>query len=156
MKVKNKSIYIDGIDKKILRMLMADARTPVLEIARNVGISGAAIHQRLRKLEKAKLISGSKFIINPKVLGYTTMAFIGIYLDRAVNNPEAVALLKKVPEVIECHYTTGNWSVLIKVLCKDNEHLMHLLNNDIQSISGVSRTETFISLDQQIDRQIKI
>ncbi len=156
MKIKNKSVYIDGIDKKILRMLMADARTPVLEIARNVGISGAAIHQRLRKLEKAKLISGSKFIINPKVLGYTTMAFIGIYLDKAVNNPEAVQLLRKVPEVIECHYTTGNWSVLIKVLCKDNEHLMHLLNNDIQSISGVSRTETFISLDQQIDRQIKV
>ncbi len=156
MKIKNKSIYIDGTDKKILRMLMEDARTPVLEIARHVGISGAAIHQRLRKLEKAKLISGSKFVINPRVLGYTTMAFVGIYLDRAVNNPEAVKQLKKIPEVLECHYTTGNWSVLIKVLCKDNEDLMHLLNNDIQSIAGVSRTETFISLDQQIDRQIKI
>ncbi len=156
MKIKNKSIYIDGTDKKILRMLMEDARTPVLEIARHVGISGAAIHQRLRKLEKAKLISGSKFVINPRVLGYTTMAFVGIYLDRAMNNPEAVKQLKKIPEVLECHYTTGNWSVLIKVLCKDNEDLMHLLNNDIQSIAGVSRTETFISLDQQIDRQIKI
>ena len=156
MKIKNKAIYIDGTDKKILRMLMADARTPILEIARHVGISGAAIHQRLRKLEKSGLISGSKFVINPKILGYTTMAFVGIYLDSAVNNPKAVQQLKKVPEIIECHYTTGNWSVLIKVLCKDNEHLMQLLNNDIQSISGVSRTETFISLDQKIDRQIKI
>jgi len=156
MKVINQNIQIDGIDKKILRALMEDARTPILEIARQVGISGAAIHQRLRKLEKSKLISGSKFILNPKILGYTTMAFVGIYLDKAVSNPEAVKQLKKIPEVIECHYTTGNWSIFIKVLCKDNEHLMHLLNKDIQSITGVSRTETFMSLQQQIDRQIKI
>jgi Lrp/AsnC family transcriptional regulator for asnA, asnC and gidA len=156
MKIINQNIHIDGIDKKILRALMHDARTPILEIARNVGISGAAIHQRLRKLEKSGLISGSKFVINPKVLGYTTMAFIGIYLDKAISNPEAVRQLKRIPEVLECHYTTGNWSILIKVLCKDNAHLMHLLNKEIQAISGVSRTETFISLEQQIDRQIKI
>ncbi|MDG1715942.1 Lrp/AsnC ligand binding domain-containing protein [Lacinutrix sp.] len=156
MKVINKNIHIDGIDKKILRALMADARTSVLEIARQVGISGAAIHQRLRKLEKSGLITGSKFIINPKILGYTTMAFVGIYLDKAISNPQAVKQLEKIPEVLECHYTTGNWSILIKILCKDNAHLMHLLNNDIQSIAGVSRTETFISLDQQIERQIKI
>ena len=156
MKITNQKLYIDGIDKKILRALMEDARTPVLEIARQVGISGAAIHQRLRKLEKSGLLSGSKFVINPKVLGYTTMAFVGIFLDKAMNNPDAVKQLKKIPEVLECHYTTGNWSILIKVLCKDNEHLMHVLNKDIQSITGVSRTETFISLDQQIDRQINI
>ena len=156
MKMVNQNIQIDGIDKKILRALMADARTPILEIARLVGISGAAIHQRLRKLEKSGLISGSKFVINPKVLGYTTMAFIGIYLDKAISNPEAVKQLQKIPEVLECHYTTGNWSIFIKVLCKDNEHLMHVLNHDIQSITGVSRTETFISLNQQIERQIKI
>lgn len=156
MKTTSGSITIDGIDKTILRALMEDARTPILEIARQVGISGAAIHQRLRKLEKSGLIAGSKFVINPKVLGYTTMAFIGIYLDKAMSNPEAVKQLKKIPEVIECHYTTGNWSILIKILCRDNEHLMHLLNKDIQTINGVSRTETFISLDQQIQRQINI
>jgi len=156
VKITDQKIVIDGIDKQILRALMEDARTPILEIARNVGISGAAIHQRLRKLEKSGLIAGSKFVINPKVLGYTTMAFIGIYLDKAMSNPEAVKQLKKIPEVLECHYTTGNWSVFIKILCKDNAHLMHVLNKEIQSISGVSRTETFISLDQQIDRQIKI
>jgi len=156
VKIINQNLHIDGIDKKILRALMEDARTPVLEIARQVGISGAAIHQRLRKLEKSHLIAGSKFVINPKILGYTTMAFIGIFLDKAVSNPDAVKQLKKIPEVLECHYTTGNWSILIKVLCKDNEHLMHVLNRNIQTITGVSRTETFISLDQQIDRQIKI
>jgi len=156
MKIINQNLFIDGIDKKILRALMNNARTPVLEIDRQVGISGAAIHQRLRKLESSGLLSGSKFIINPKALGYTTMAFIGIFLDKAVDNPTAVRQLKKIPEVLECHYTTGNWSILIKVLCKDNEHLMHVLNKNIQAINGVSRTETFISLDQQIDRQIEI
>ena len=135
---------------------MGDARKPILEIARDIGISGAAIHQRLRKLEAGEVISGSKFIVNPKVLGYTTMAYIGIFLDRAMSNPRAVAALEKIPEVLECHYTTGNWSILIKVLCKDNEHLMQVLNKNIQQIEGVSRTETFISLNQQIDRQIKI
>ncbi len=156
MKIVKNELVIDGIDKIILRQLMEDARKPILEIARKVGISGAAIHQRLRKLEKSGLLAGSKFIIDPKVLGYRTLAFIGIYLDRAANNARAVRQLKDIPEVIECHYTTGNWSVLIKILCKNNEDLMHLLNKKIQAIDGVSRTETFISLDQQIDRQLKI
>lgn len=156
MKTSTPLAKLDGIDKKILRFLMTDARKPVLEIARSIGISGAAIHQRLRKLESSGLLSGSKFIINPKSLGYTTMAYIGIYLDKAMSNPMAVKQLEKIPEVLECHYTTGNWSILIKVLCRDNEHLMQVLNKEIQQIEGVSRTETFISLAQQIDRQITI
>ena len=155
-KPTNPNVKIDGIDKEILRSLMTDARKPILEIARKIGISGAAIHQRLRKLEASGLIAGSKFVIDPKVLGYKTMAFVGVYLDKAVSNPKAVNQLRQIPEVIECHYTTGNWSIFIKILCKDNEHLMQVLNRDIQAIEGVSRTETFISLDQQIDRQIKI
>lgn len=156
MKRDKGSISIDGIDKSILRILMEDARKPILEIARSIGISGAAIHQRLRKLENSGLLQGSKFVINPKALGYTTMAYIGIFLDKAMSNPKAVKELNKIPEVLECHYTTGDWSILIKVLCKDNEHLMRLLNQHIQTIEGVSRTETFISLAQQIDRQISI
>ncbi|GLB48503.1 Lrp/AsnC ligand binding domain-containing protein [Neptunitalea lumnitzerae] len=156
MKSEKNTVTIDGIDKKILRYLMDDARKPILEIARKIGISGAAIHQRLRKLEQSGLLAGSKFVINPRVLGYSTMAFVGIYLDKAMRNPEAVKVLKDIPEVLECHYTTGNWSILIKLLCKDNEHLMNVLNHKIQSIDGVSRTETFISLNQQIDRQIGI
>ena len=156
MKSGNEVIRIDGIDKKILRSLMADARRPILEIARSIGISGAAVHQRLRKLERSGLISGSKFTINPRALGYRTLAYIGIYLDKAMANPRAVKELEGIPEVLECHYTTGNWSILIKVLCQDNEHLMQVLNKKIQQIEGVSRTETFISLKQQIDRQISI
>ncbi|MFD2908841.1 Lrp/AsnC family transcriptional regulator [Flavobacterium ardleyense] len=156
MKINHLQIEIDGIDKEILRDLMEDARKPILQIANKIGISGAAIHQRLRKLENAGVISGSKFIVNTKVLGYSTMAFIGIYLEKASNNPEVVKELKKIPEVLECHYTTGNWSILIKIICRDNEHLMLLLNKKIQPIAGVSRTETYISLDQQIERQIQL
>ena len=116
----------------------------------------AAVHQRLKKLENSGLITSSQIVLNPKILGYKTTAFIGIYLDKAMRNPEAVKQLEKIPEVIECHYTTGNWSVLIKILCEDNEHLMSLLNQRIQPIEGVSRTETFISLNQQIKRQIQL
>jgi len=156
MKINSLQIEIDGIDKEILRSLMEDARKPILQIASKIGISGAAIHQRLRKLEQAGVISGSRFIVDTKVLGYSTMAFVGIYLDKASSNPQAVKELKRIPEVLECHYTTGNWSILIKIICRDNEHLMQLLNNKIQPITGVSRTETFISLEQQIERQIQL
>jgi len=147
---------LDGIDKKILRELIADSRKPILEISRNIGISGAAIHQRIKKLNENKLISGQHLKVNPKILGYTTLAFIGIYFDKAERNSEAIKKMKEIPEILECHYTTGNWSVLIKVICKNNEDLMNLLNKQIQSIDGVSRTETFISLEQQIERQISI
>ena len=114
MKINQLQIEIDGIDKEILRDLMEDARKPILQIANKIGISGAAIHQRLRKLEQVGVISGSKFVVDTKVLGYSTAAFIGIYLEKASSNPEVVKELKKIPEVLECHYTTGNWSILIK------------------------------------------
>lgn len=156
MNFTNNTLTLDGIDKEILRFLMEDARKPIIEIARHIGISGAAIHQRLRKLESSGIIKGSKFIVDPKVVGYNTMAYVGIFLDKAMSNPKAIKALKDIPEVLECHYTTGNWSILIKVLCRDNAHLMDLLNKKIQQIEGVSRTETFISLDQQIDRQIQL
>ena len=154
MKIIRESVTVDGIDKIIIKNLLQDARTPIQVIANVAGISGAAVHQRLKKLEKAKVISGSQIILNPKILGFKTVAFIGVYLDKAIRNPEAVKQLKNIPEVIECHYTTGNWSIFAKLLCRDNEHLMELLNKNIQSVEGVSRTETFISLEEQINRQV--
>ena len=157
MKILNEKVLIDGIDKIILKALVKNARISIMEISKLVGISGAAVHQRLKKLENSDLIKGSQININTKILGYKTMAFIGIYLDKAIiNNPEAVKNLKLIPEVIECHYTTGVWIIFIKILCKDNQHLMNILNDKIQAINGVSRTETYISLEQQIDRQIDL
>ena len=154
--MKNDVIKLDGIDKKILQMLMENSRRPILEIAKNIGISGAAIHQRLRKLEKNNLIIGSSIKVNTKILGYTTMAFIGIFLDRATNNKTVVNQLREIKEILECHYTTGDWSILAKLICKDNEDLMEILTKKIQTIKGVARTETYISLEQQINRQITL
>ena len=154
MKLVEKKALLDGIDKIIIKHLLKEARTPIQILSNACGISGAAIHQRLKKLENSGVVSGSQIILNPKILGFNTVAFIGIYLDKAIRNLEAVRQLKIIPEVIECHYTTGNWSIFVKLLCRDNEHLMQLLNKNIQTINGVSRTETFISLQEQISRQI--
>ena len=154
--MKNDVIKLDGIDKKILQMLMENSIRPILEIAKNIGISGAAIHQRLRKLEKNNLIIVSSIKVNTKILGYTTMAFIGIFLDRATNNKTVVNQLREIKEILECHYTTGDWSILAKLICKDNEDLMEILTKKIQTIKGVARTETYISLEQQISRQITL
>ena len=154
--MKDNVLKLDGIDKEIVRMLMTNSRRPILEIAKKIGISGAAIHQRLRKLEKQNLIHSSSIKINSKILGFTTLAFIGIFLEKATDNKIVVNQLKEIPEILECHYTTGDWSMLTKLLCRDNEDLMKILTKKIQTIKGVSRTETYISLEQQIDRQISI
>ncbi len=156
MKLENRNITIDGLDKIILRELMSNSRKSINEISKKAGISGTAVHQRLKKLQESNLISSFQMVLNPKLLGYKTLAFIGIYLEQAIKNPEVVKKLKEIDEVIECYYTTGNWSIFIKIICKDNQHLMRLLNEKIQTINGISRTETLISLDQQISRQIKI
>ncbi|WP_158842203.1 Lrp/AsnC family transcriptional regulator [Polaribacter sp. L3A8] len=147
---------IDGIDKKIIRSLIKDARTPILSIARDVGISGAAIHQRLRKLEKSELIDGYQMMINPKTLGYNTIAFVGLFLENTAVLSSIIKRLKEVAEVVECHYTTGSFTIFIKVLCKDNEDLMRVLDTKIKEIKGVVRFDTFTSLNKQIDRQVQI
>ena len=149
-------MILDGIDKKIIRMLIENSRRPIIEIGKNIGISGAAVHQRLKKLEKQNFITSSTIKVNTKVLGYNTLAFIGIFLEKATDNKTVVSQLKNIPEILECHFTTGDWSILAKLLCKDNEDLMKILTSKIQIIKGISRTETYISLDQQIERQLKI
>ncbi len=156
MKIINQKVLIDKIDKMIIEALINNARISINELSKISEISGAAVHQRLKKLEKSNIITGSKINLNTKLLGYKTIAFVGIFLDKAMVNTEAVKKLNEIPEILECHYTTGNWSIFIKILCRDNEHLMILLNKKIQTIKGISRTETFISLDQQIERQISI
>lgn len=149
-------MVLDGIDKKIIRMLIENSRRPIIEIGKIIGISGAAIHQRLKKLEKQNFITSSTIKVNTKILGYNTLAFIGIFLEKATDNKTVVSQLKNIPEILECHFTTGDWSILAKLLCKDNEDLMKILTSKIQTIKGISRTETYISLEQQIERQIKI
>jgi len=152
----SKDLVLDGIDKQILNALMKDARMSLTAIGRDIGISSVAVNQRIKKLEQSGLIDGTKLVINPKIIGYRTEAFVGVFLEASSKYKEAINRLKEIPEVTESHYTTGNYAILLKILCRDNEHLMQVLNNQIQKIKGVSRTETFISLEQQISRQIKL
>ncbi|MFV0530538.1 MAG: Lrp/AsnC ligand binding domain-containing protein [Flavobacteriales bacterium] len=156
MKYKDQhTIILDGIDKIILNNLSDNARQPIAKIAKIVGVSPTAIHQRIQKLEESGLITGSRMEFNPNVIGYSTIAFIGIYLDKSSSYANVISSIKNIPEVIEAHYTTGNYAIFAKVLCKDNNHLMSVLNGSIQSIKGIVRTETIISLEQKINRQLK-
>ena len=146
---------MDSIDCRIINLLRKNAKLPVAELSEKIGISGAAIHKRIKNLKKKNFYRYTVYY-RPQKVGFTTLAFVGIYLEKAVDVNFAIKKLNEIEEITECHYTTGDWSILIKIYCKDNQHLMKLLNKRIQAIKGVSRTETFISLDQQISRQIRI
>lgn len=147
---------LDAIDRKILSYLINNARMPFLEIARECGISGAAIHQRVRKLEEAGVIMGSCLEVNPKALGFDVCAFVGIQLMQPDISEDVIDHLSDIEEVVECHFITGRNSLLVKLHCLNNEHLMKVLVNTIQKIPGVSQSETFISLESVFSRQVSV
>lgn len=147
---------IDNLDKKILGIIVNNARIPSKEIAETCGVSRAAIHQRVQKLTDMGVITGSGYHVNPKALGYATCTYIGVKLEKGSMYRDVVPELEKIPEVVECHFTTGPYSMLIKLYARDNQHLMELLNDKIQMIHGVIDTETLISLEQSMNRSIPI
>ena len=146
--------HIDSTDQKILSLLAKNARMPFLEIARECGVSGAAIHQRVKRLENAGVITGSRLLVKPQALGLNVCAFVSISLSEASKYEEVVASLKKIPEVVECHFVTGKYALLVKMYCFDNEHMMEVLLNTIQKIPFIQATDTMIALDEAIDRQV--
>ena len=145
---------IDAIDRKILSYLVNNARMPFLEIARECGISGAAIHQRVRKMENNGVITGSRMVVKPGALGLNVCAFISVNLSEDNMYPDVVAALKHIPEIVECHFVTGKAALFLKVYCFDNEHLMSILLNTIQRIPYIQSTDTMISLDQSFEREV--
>ncbi|MCC8176230.1 MAG: Lrp/AsnC ligand binding domain-containing protein [Bacteroidales bacterium] len=147
---------IDTLDKKILSIIMRNARIASKDVAVECGVSRAAIHQRIQRMIDLNVITGSGYTVNPKVLGYATCTYIGVNLERGAMYRDVVPELEKIPEIVECHYTTGPYTMLIKLFARDNEHLMDLLNNRIQNIPGVTGTETLISLDHSIHREIPV
>ena len=147
---------IDKIDRQILQIVMHNARTPSKDIAVVCGVSRADIHQRIQRLIDLKVITGSGYHVSHKALGFSTCTYIGINLERGAMYRDVVPQLEKIPEVVECHYTTGPYTMFIKLYARDNEHLMDLLNNKIQQIPGITGTETLISLDLSIDRELPI
>ncbi len=149
-------LEIDKLDREILSILIEDATVPYTDIAKKLLVSGGTIHVRMKKLQEMGVIRGNNLNINPARVGYDVCAFLGIYLNKASEYKDAVKELEKIPEMVEMHYTTGTYSMFAKILCRDTKHLREVLNEKIQVIKGVQRTETFISLEESIKRQIKI
>ena len=145
---------LDALDEQILKLIAGNARIPFLEVARACNVSGAAIHQRIQKLTNLGILKGSEYVIDPEKIGYETCAYIGIYLKDPESFDSVTRALEAIPEVVECHFTTGPYTMLTKLYACDNEHLMDLLNNKMQEIPGVVATETLISLEQSIKKEI--
>ncbi|MBP5340382.1 MAG: Lrp/AsnC ligand binding domain-containing protein [Prevotella sp.] len=147
---------IDNLDKKIMNILSKNARIPFKDVATECNVSRAAIHQRVQRLIESGVITGSGFDVSPKSLGYHTCTYVGITLERGSMYKEVVKQLELIPEVVECHFTTGPYTMLAKLFARDNEQLMHLLNGKLQEIPGVVATETLISLEQSFKREIPV
>ena len=147
---------IDKLDKKILSILSKNARMPFKDVANDCGVSRAAIHQRVQKLIEEGIITGSGFNVNPKSLGYNTCTYVGITLERGSMYKSVVEHIVHIPEIVEVHFTTGPYTMLIKLYARDNEQLMDLLNSKLQGIPGVVSTETLISLEQSLKREITV
>ena len=146
---------LDKLDREILKLIAADARIPFLEVARVCNVSGAAIHQRIQKLTSLGILKGSQFIIDPEKIGYETCAFIGLNLKNPENFDVVLEHLKEMPEVVECHYTTGNYDLFIKIYAKNNFHLLTIIHDKLQPM-GLASSETIISFNSAIDRQLPL
>ena len=146
---------LDQLDKQILKMISDDARVAFLEVARECNVSGAAIHQRIQKLTNMGILKGSQFIIDPEKIGYETCAFIGLNLKNPESFDEVVKNLQEMPEVVECHYTTGNYDLFIKIYARNNHHLLDIIHDKLQPL-GLARSETIISFHSAISRQMPV
>lgn len=145
----------DALDRKILQLIQKDARIPFLEVARACNVSGAAIHQRIQKLTQLGILKGSQFIIDPEKIGYETCAYVGLYLKDPENFDAVVDKLRQIPEVTECHYTTGGYDMFIKIYARNNHHLLNIIHDKLQPL-GLSRSETIVSFNAVIDRQLPV
>lgn len=145
----------DSLDLSILKLLSGNARKPYLEIARECGVSGAAIHQRIQRMYAAGVITGAESIISPEAVGYETCAYVGIFLNDPAQFQSVVDSLEKIPEIVECHFTTGQYDIFIKLFARNNDHLLDILQNQIQAL-GLARTETLISFKQVFKRPLAI
>lgn len=146
---------LDELDEKILKQIIHNARTPFLEVARECGVSGAAIHQRVQKLTNAGVIKGSEFVLDPEKIGFETCAYVGLYLNSPTAYDDVVKKLEEIPEVIECYYTTGEYDLLIKVFAKNNKDLLRIIHSELQPL-GLSRTETLMCFKEGFRKKLPI
>jgi Lrp/AsnC family transcriptional regulator for asnA, asnC and gidA len=156
MENRSNNFEPDNLDLQILGILMEDATIPYTEIAKKLIVSGGTIHVRMKKMQDLDVIKGSHLLIDPQKIGYDICAFLGIFLEKGSQYKDAVESLKGIREIVELHYCTGSYSMFAKIICRDTNHLRHVLNEDIQGVKGIQRTETFISLEESIKRQITL
>ncbi len=147
---------IDDLDRRILEIIMHNARIPSKDVAEKCDVSRAAVHQRIQRMIDLNVITGSGYHVDPRILGYHTCTYIGVKLERGNMYRNVVPELEKIQEIVECHFTTGPFTILCKLYAYNNEHLMDLLNNRIQNIPGVVSTETLISLEQSMNREVPV
>jgi Lrp/AsnC family transcriptional regulator for asnA, asnC and gidA len=147
---------LDEVDLNILDIITKNARIPFKDVAKDVGISRAAVHQRVNRMIELEVITGSGYHISPRKVEFRTCSYIGIFLEKGGLFSKVVDELKEIPEIVECHYTTGQYAIFIKVYAKDNEHLKRVLSGGIQKIQGIASTETFISLEESFKRTIPV
>ena len=153
--VMNANLEIDKIDRDIISILMDDAKTPYSEIAKRIVVSGGTVHVRMKKLEHMGIIQGSTLVINAAKLGYGLTAYLGVYLNRGGIYNQVIVELEQIPQVVEAHYTTGVYSIFLKLICRNTKDLRDVLNDKIQTIEGVQRTETILSLEESIKRPLQ-
>jgi Lrp/AsnC family transcriptional regulator for asnA, asnC and gidA len=156
LKNKTMNLTLDDIDLKILSILMKDAKIPYTDIAKKLFVSSGTVHVRMKKMEEMDIIRSFNLQLNYQKLGYDITAFLGVYLNKSSQYDVVAKALEEIPEIVDVHYTTGNYSMFVKLVCKDTDHLRQVLMDKIQKIEDITRTETFISLQESISRPIKI
>ncbi len=149
------NVHLDALDEQILRLVADNARIPFLEVARACHVSGAAIHQRIQKLTKQGVLKGSQYVLDPEKIGYETCAYMGLFLKDPSDFDRVVSALEKIPEVVECHYTTGDYDMFIKIYAQNNHHMLSIIHDKLQPL-GLQRTETIISFHEAFSRQMPI
>ena len=152
----DKNLEIDNTDLKILSLLMQDANMPYTEIGKKINVSGGTVHVRMKKMEQMGIVKGSQLVIDYTKLGWDISAFLGIYLERSSLYAEVAEQLVRIPEVVNIHYTTGIYSIFARIVCRDTNHLREILHDKIQKVQGIQRTETFISLEESVNRPIPL
>jgi len=149
-------LNIDKLDLKIIQQLMHDANISYAEMGKKLFVSAGTIHVRIKKLQDNGIISGMKFQVDLKKMGYDVIAFIGIYLEKSSLYDTVARDLKKIPEIVRMNYTTGNYSIFAEIVCKDIGQLRSILHDELQKIKGIERTETFISLEESLNRSVTV
>jgi Lrp/AsnC family transcriptional regulator for asnA, asnC and gidA len=147
---------IDNVDIRILEILMKNAKKPYTEVAKMIPVSGGTVHVRMRKLEEIGIVKGTTLLIDHSKLGYDITAFIGIFLAKSELYDDVIAQLEKIPEITNVHYTTGNYSMFARMHCRDTQHLKDVLHDKIQRVNGIVRTDTMISLEESVNRNIEL